>query len=97
MHHVNVKEKVSRPSTGCKSEIWKKVQLNIYLIYTASKNDTSEKSPGIQLENDTLKVNISLKLTSKEIIEGKKSKNPWRARKKSTKICFSRRVGVAPS
>ena len=78
MHHVNVKEKVSRPSTGCKSEIWKKVQLNIYLIYTASmeKNDTLVKSPGIQLENDTLKVIISLKLTFREIIEGKKSKNP---------------------
>ena len=78
VHHVNVKEKVSRPSTGCKSEIWKKVQLNIYLIYTASmeKNDTLVKSPGIQLENDTLKVIISLKLTFREIIEGKKSKNP---------------------
>ena len=78
MHHVTVKEKVSHPSTGCKSEIWKKDQLNIYLIYTASleKNDTSEECPGIQLENDTLKVIVSLKLTSREITEFMKSKNP---------------------
>jgi hypothetical protein len=37
-------------------------------------NDTSEESPGIQLLNDTLKIIVYLKKTSREVIEGKKSK-----------------------
>ena len=34
-------------TTGCKSDIWKKVQVNIYHIHTARTvtNDTSAKSP----------------------------------------------------
>ena len=33
--------------TGCKSDIWKKVQVNIYYIYITSTetNDTSAESP----------------------------------------------------
>ena len=66
----------SATNTGWISEIWKKIQVNIYHIHTASTetNDTSKESPDIQLYNDTLKVIVSLKLTSREVIEGKKSK-----------------------
>ena len=42
---------IERSDTGWISEIWKKVQVNIYHIHNASTetNDTSEKSPDIQL------------------------------------------------
>ena len=37
-------------------------------------NDTSEKSPGIQILNDTLKMIVSLKKTSREVIEARSQK-----------------------
>ena len=54
---------IERSDTGWISEIWKKVQVNIYHIHNASTetNDISEESPDIQLKNDTLKVIVSLK------------------------------------
>ena len=60
-------------------------------------NDTSAKNPWSQLIFGTLKVIVSFKLTSGEVIEVKKSKNPWLGVKKINKICFSRQAGVAPS
>ena len=45
------KKKLAVQVQGVKVKSGKKVQLNIYIIYTASmeKNDTSEESPVIQL------------------------------------------------
>ena len=59
-------------------------------------NDTSAESPWSHLKFNTLKVLASLKLTSKEVIEVKKSKTRHAA-VKFNKICFSRREGVAAS
>ena len=63
---------------------------------TIETNITSTKSPLFQLLNNTLKVLVSLKLTSGEVIEGMKSKTV-RAHIKFNKICFSRPEGVAAS
>ena len=65
-------------------------------IASTETNDTSAKSPWFQLSNDILKVLVSLKLTSREVIEVKKSKTR-RAAVKFNKICFLRREGVAAS
>ena len=42
---------IQSQATGCKNNIWKKVQVNIYFVYIASTEtkDTSEESPDIQL------------------------------------------------
>ena len=53
---------------------------------TIETNVTSAKSPLFQLSNDTLKVLVSLKLTSIEVIEVKKSKTR-RAAVKLNKMC----------
>ena len=49
--YFHLKKYVRCESTGWISEIWKNVQVNIHHTHTASTetNDTSEKSPGIQL------------------------------------------------
>ena len=46
------------PFTGCKSDIWKKVQVDIYCINIASNetNDVSKGSSRCQLYFDSLKV-----------------------------------------
>ena len=83
----------NKSNTGCKSDIWKKVQVNIYCIYIGSTetNDTSAESPWSQLQFGTLKVGVALSWGCHALIEDKKSKT-LRA-----DLCFLRRAGVTPS
>ena len=45
--HVFCRPKFQSIPTGCKSDIWKKVQVNIYCIYigTTETNDISAETP----------------------------------------------------
>ena len=55
MWSVKATDNADYISTGCLSEIWKKIQVKIYFIYIASTetNNTQEESSGILY--DTLK------------------------------------------
>ena len=69
-------KKLKEIYTGCKSDIWKKVQLKICHIYTPCNetNYTSAKSPWFQLSFDTLKVTAAQKWCPRDLIEDKMSK-----------------------
>ena len=73
-----------------------KLTFILFIFLVVNQNNISEESPDIQLKNDTLKTIVSLKMNSREVIEGKKSKT-ISAAIKFNKICFLRREGVAPS